>query len=61
LPVLFFAIYKKHFSIAIQVKINDLLDNMNITRSRKEINELDLKRLNKYLKAFWKLQKKFAN
>ncbi len=44
--------------IAIQVKINDLLDNMNITRLRKELNELDLKRLNKYLKAFWQLQKK---
>lgn len=42
--------------IAVQVKINDLLDNMDITRL-KELNELDLKRLNKYLKAYWKLQK----
>ncbi len=41
---------------AVQVKINDLLDNMDITRL-KELNELDLKRLNKYLKAYWKLQK----
>ncbi|MGP1463586.1 phosphohydrolase [Tannerella sp.] len=42
--------------IAIEVKINDLLDNMDITRL-KELNEEDVKRLNKYLKAFWKLQK----
>ena len=42
--------------IAIQVKINDLLDNMDVTRL-KELNESDLKRLNKYLKAYWKLKK----
>ena len=42
--------------IAVEVKINDLLDNMDITRL-KELNEEDVKRLNKYLKAFWKLQK----
>lgn len=42
--------------IAVEVKINDLLDNMDITRL-KELNEQDVKRLNKYLKAFWKLQK----
>jgi len=41
--------------IAIQVKINDLLDNMDITRL-KELNENDLKRLNKYLKAYSKLK-----
>lgn len=41
--------------VATEVKINDLLDNMDITRF-KQINELDLKRLNKYLKAYWKLQ-----
>ena len=42
--------------IAIQVKINDLLDNMDITRF-KELDEQDLKRLNKYLKAYLKLRK----
>ena len=42
--------------IAVQVKINDLLDNMDVTRF-KELNEWDLKRLNKYLKAYWKLKK----
>ena len=42
--------------IAVEVKINDLLDNMDITRF-KNLNEQDLKRLNKYLKAFWKLKK----
>lgn len=41
--------------VATEVKVNDLLDNMDITRF-KQINELDLKRLNKYLKAYWKLQ-----
>jgi len=43
--------------IAVQIKINDLLDNMNVTRF-KELNEWDLKRLNKYLKAYWKLKEK---
>lgn len=42
--------------IAVEVKINDLLDNLDITRF-KNLNERDLKRLNKYLKAFWELQK----
>lgn len=41
--------------IAVQVKINDLLDNMDITRF-KDLNESDLKRLNKYLKAYWVLR-----
>ena len=41
---------------AIQVKINDLLDNMDITRF-KQLTESDLNRLNKYLKAYWKLRK----
>ncbi len=40
--------------IAVKVKINDLLDNMNITRL-KILEEQDLKRLNKYLKAYQKL------
>jgi (p)ppGpp synthase/HD superfamily hydrolase len=42
---------------AVRVKINDLLDNMDVTRF-KELNEWDLKRLNKYLKAYWKLKEK---
>ncbi|MGI5975641.1 MAG: phosphohydrolase [Paludibacter sp.] len=42
--------------IAVEVKINDLLDNMDITRF-KDLNKEDLRRLNKYLKAFRKLQK----
>jgi len=40
--------------IAIQVKLNDLLDNLNVTRF-KQLNESDLNRCNKYLKAYWKL------
>jgi (p)ppGpp synthase/HD superfamily hydrolase len=41
--------------VAVQVKINDLLDNMDVARFR-QLNEPDLKRLNKYLKAYWKLK-----
>jgi len=42
--------------VAVQVKINDLLDNLDITRLP-ELNEKDLNRLNKYLKAYWRLRK----
>lgn len=45
----------KQNPIAVKVKINDLLDNMDITRL-KELSVRDIKRLNKYLKAFWKLK-----
>lgn len=37
--------------IAVKVKLNDLLDNMDITRI-KELKEKDLKRLNKYLEIY---------
>jgi len=40
---------------AVSVKLNDLRDNMDITRF-KELNDGDMKRLNKYLKAYWKLK-----
>lgn len=39
--------------LAIRVKLNDLMDNMDIRRMP-EVKETDVKRLNKYLKA-WKL------
>jgi 5'(3')-deoxyribonucleotidase len=42
--------------VAVQVKINDLLDNMDVTRFR-QLTEHDCKRLNKYLKAYWRLRK----
>ncbi|NPV10470.1 MAG: phosphohydrolase [Ignavibacteria bacterium] len=45
----------KQNPIAVKVKINDLLDNLDITRL-KELNDRDLKRLNKYLKAYWTLK-----
>jgi (p)ppGpp synthase/HD superfamily hydrolase len=41
--------------VAVQVKINDLLDNMDITRFT-TLHEKDFERLNKYLKAYWKLR-----
>src|SRR5687768_6851450 len=37
--------------LAIKVKLNDLTDNMDIKRMPK-VTEKDVKRLNKYLKAF---------
>ena len=40
--------------IAVQVKLNDLLDNMDITRLNK-LNEKDLHRLSKYLRAYKRL------
>ena len=42
---------------AISVKLNDLKDNMDITRINKLTNS-DLKRLNKYLKAYRQLMDK---
>ncbi|MFN8671750.1 MAG: phosphohydrolase [Candidatus Sericytochromatia bacterium] len=40
--------------LAISVKINDLTDNLDIKRFE-QLKETDLKRLNKYLKAYKKL------
>lgn len=44
--------------IAVQVKINDLIDNLDIKRF-KQIEKNDLERINKYLKAFRKLKIKY--
>ena len=41
--------------LATAVKINDLKDNMDLTRFKKPISERDCIRLNKYLKAYQKL------
>jgi (p)ppGpp synthase/HD superfamily hydrolase len=45
--------------LAISVKINDLKDNMNLTRFTSLLTERDLKRLNKYLKAYLYLTEKY--
>lgn len=45
--------------LAIAVKINDLRDNMDLKRFTKTIEEHDLKRLNKYLKAYLYLIDKY--
>lgn len=45
--------------LSVAVKINDLRDNMDITRFTKPISEKDLKRLNKYLKAYLYLTEKY--
>lgn len=44
-------------SIASKVKLNDLQDNMDISRL-KEIKNKDLERLNKYIKAYHKIKSK---
>ena len=40
--------------LAVRVKLNDLQDNMDVRRIPGEMGEKDLKRLNKYLRA-WRL------
>lgn len=45
--------------LAIAVKINDLKDNMDLTRFTHLMTERDLKRLNKYLKAYQYLIEKY--
>ena len=43
-------------ALAIRVKLNDLTDNMDIRRMQ-EVKEKDVKRLNKYLRAYKLLSK----
>lgn len=45
--------------LSIAVKLNDLRDNMDITRFNRPISEKDAKRLNKYLKAYRYLTEKY--
>lgn len=45
--------------LAVAVKLNDLQDNMNLTRFNKPVTERDLKRLNKYLTAYIYLKEKY--
>ena len=45
--------------LAIAVKINDLRDNMDLTRFTSLMSERDHKRLNKYLKAYQYLTEKY--
>lgn len=45
--------------LSIAVKLNDLRDNMDITRINRPLTEKDLKRLNKYLKAYRYLTEKY--
>ncbi|WKS96102.1 phosphohydrolase [Riemerella columbina] len=46
-------------SLAIAVKINDLTDNMDLRRVNRPLTEKDLKRFNKYLKAYRYLTEKY--
>ena len=45
--------------LAIAVKLNDLRDNMDLTRCTTLLEEKDLKRFNKYLKAYLYLIEKY--
>jgi len=45
--------------LAVAVKINDLEDNMDLTRFTTTITEKDFRRLNKYLKAYLYLSGKY--
>lgn len=45
--------------LAIAVKLNDLRDNMDLRRVNRELTEKDIKRLNKYLKAYRYLIEKY--
>lgn len=45
--------------LAIAVKLNDLRDNMDLTRFTKPLTERDFKRLNKYLNAYLYLKEKY--
>ena len=44
--------------LAVSVKINDLEDNMNLTRFNRPMTEKDMNRLNKYLTAYLYLKEK---
>ena len=46
-------------SLAVSVKLNDLQDNMNLTRFNHTMTERDMKRLNKYLAAYLYLKEKY--
>lgn len=43
--------------LAVRVKLNDLQDNMDVRRIPGEMGEKDVKRMNKYLKAYRTLMK----
>lgn len=45
--------------LAVAVKLNDLRDNMDLTRFNRSLAENDFKRLNKYLTAFLYLKEKY--
>ena len=45
--------------LAVSVKMNDLQDNMDLTRFNRPITEKDMNRLNKYLTAYLYLKEKY--
>lgn len=45
--------------LAISVKLNDLRDNMDLTRINRPLTSKDMERLNKYLKAYRYLSEKY--
>lgn len=49
----------KKSPLAVSVKMNDLQDNMNLTRFNRLMTEKDMNRLNKYLSAYLYLKEKY--
>lgn len=45
--------------LAVAVKLNDLRDNMDLRRFNRPMTDKDMKRLNKYLKAYLYLKEKY--
>lgn len=45
--------------LAVSVKMNDLQDNMDLTRFNRPLTEKDMNRLNKYLTAYLYLKEKY--
>jgi hypothetical protein len=45
--------------LAVAVKLNDLRDNMDLRRVNRELTPKDIKRFNKYLKAYRYLIEKY--
>ena len=46
-------------ALAVSVKLNDLRDNMDLTRFTRPLTDKDAKRLNKYLMAYLYLKEKY--
>lgn len=53
-----FILQTEQSKLAVSVKLNDLQDNMNLTRFNRPMTEKDMNRLSKYLTAYLYLKEK---